>query len=80
MSDVDPNYIINITTEELIIPSGIRYRYIKDVDPNKDLICDTANCDGLYNIKTTTKNTTSKEEIANTNNAKKESKVEQKDF
>ena len=80
MSDLDPNYITNITTEELIIPSGIRYRYIKDVDPTKDLICDTANYDGLYTIKTTTKNMTSKEENTNTKTEKRETKVGQKDF
>ena len=47
----EPGYTKRITSDETIIPSGIRYRYVNNVDPNKDLICDSANYDGP--VKTT---------------------------
>ena len=38
----DPGYVKQIFTEQDVYTSGVVYRYINNVDPNKDLITDTA--------------------------------------
>ena len=46
-----PENTKDIRTEKDIDLSGIPYRYVNNVDPNKDLITDTAKYDGPLNIK-----------------------------
>ena len=50
----------NFISDEVIIPPGIKYRYVNNVDPNLDLICDSAYF-GPVIIKNTT--STFKEDI-----------------
>ena len=46
----DYGYVKEILTEQDIYTSGIIYRYINNVDPNKDLITDTAKYGGPLRI------------------------------
>ena len=46
----EPGYVKKIFTEQDVCTSGIIYRYINNVDPNKDLICDTAKYGGPLHI------------------------------
>ena len=46
----DYGYVKEILTEQDVYTSGIIYRYINNVDPNKDLITDTAKYGGPLKI------------------------------
>ena len=46
----DSGYVKQLFTEQDVCTSGIIYRYINNVDPNKDLICDTAKYGGPLRI------------------------------
>ena len=46
----DSGYVKPILTEQDVYTSGIIYRYINNVDPNKDLITDTAKYGGPLRI------------------------------
>ena len=46
----DYGYVKRILTEQDVITSGIIYRYINNVDPNKDLITDTAKIGGPLKV------------------------------
>ena len=46
----EPGYTKEIRTEKDVQISGIPYRYVNNVDPNKDLITDTAKHGGPLNI------------------------------
>ena len=46
----DYGYVKEILTEQDVYTSGIIYRYINNVDPNKDLITDTAKIGGPLKI------------------------------
>ena len=46
----DSGYVKKILTEQDVYTSGIIYRYINNVDPNKDLITDTAKIGGPLKI------------------------------
>lgn len=46
----DNGYVKEILTEQDVYTSGIIYRYINNVDPNKDLITDTAKYGGPLKI------------------------------
>ena len=46
----DSGYVKPILTEQDVYTSGIIYRYINNVDPNKDLITDTAKIGGPLRI------------------------------
>ena len=46
----EPGYVKKLLTEQDVCTSGIIYRYINNVDPNKDLICDTAKYGGPLRI------------------------------
>ena len=46
----DNGYVKEILTEQDVYTSGIIYRYINNVDPNKDLITDTAKIGGPLKI------------------------------
>ena len=48
----DPGYVKKIITEQDVYTSGVIYRYINNVDPNKDLITDTALYGGPLKIET----------------------------
>ena len=48
----DAGYVKQIFTEQDVYTSGVIYRYINNVDPNKDLITDTAKIGGPLNIIT----------------------------
>ena len=48
----DTGYVKQIFTEQDVYTSGVIYRYINNVDPNKDLITDTAKIGGPLNIIT----------------------------
>ena len=48
----DYGYVKQIYTEQDVYTSGIIYRYINNVDPNKDLITDTAKIGGPLKIVT----------------------------
>ena len=48
----DQGYVKQILTEQDVYTSGIIYRYINNVDPNKDLITDTAIYGGPLKIET----------------------------
>ena len=48
----DEGYVKQIFTEQDVYTSGVIYRYINNVDPNKDLITDTAKIGGPLNIIT----------------------------
>ena len=48
--DYDSGYVKPILTEKDVYTSGIIYRYINNVDPNKDLITDTAKIGGPLRI------------------------------
>ena len=50
--DKDYGYVKEILTERDVYTSGIIYRYINNVDPNKDLITDTAKYGGPLKIET----------------------------
>ena len=54
----EPGNIREIRTEQDIKTSGIPYRYVNNVDPNKDLITDSAKFDGPLNISKNGKSTT----------------------
>ena len=47
-------YSTNVTGGETPVPPGIPYRYVKDVDPNKDLICDSASYNGPVTVQNVT--------------------------
>ena len=47
-----PGYVKELLTDQQIYTSGVVYRYINNVDPNKDLITDTAKFDGPLRIET----------------------------
>ena len=46
----DSGYVKKLLTEQDVYTSGIIYRYINNVDPNKDLITDTAKIGGPLKI------------------------------
>ena len=46
-----PGYVKEILTEQDVYTSGVVYRYINNVDPNKDLITDTAKYGGPLQIE-----------------------------
>ena len=46
----EPGYTKEIRTEQDVQTSGIPYRYVNNVDPNKDLITDTAKIGGPLKI------------------------------
>ena len=46
-----PGYVKEILTEQDVYTSGVVYRYINNVDPNKDLITDTAKYGGPLHIE-----------------------------
>ena len=46
----DSGYVKELLTEQDIYTSGIIYRYVNNVDPNKDLITDTAKIGGPLRI------------------------------
>ena len=46
-----PGYVKEILTEQDVYTSGVVYRYINNVDPNKDLITDTAKYGGPIHIE-----------------------------
>ena len=46
----DSGYVKRILTEQDVITSGIIYRYVNNVDPNKDLITDTAKIGGPLKV------------------------------
>ena len=46
----EPGYTKEIRTEQDVQTSGIPYRYVNNVDPNKDLITDSAKYGGTVNI------------------------------
>ena len=48
----DAGYVKKLITEQDVYTSGVVYRYINNVDPNKDLITDTAKIGGPLNIVT----------------------------
>ena len=48
----DAGYVKKLITEQDVCTSGVVYRYINNVDPNKDLITDTAKIGGPLNIVT----------------------------
>ena len=48
----DAGYVKELFTDQQIYTSGVVYRYINNVDPNKDLITDTAKFDGPLKIET----------------------------
>ena len=48
----DEGYVKQIFTEQDVYTSGVIYRYINNVDLNKDLITDTAKIGGPLNIIT----------------------------
>ena len=48
----DTGYVKELFTDQQIYTSGVVYRYINNVDPNKDLITDTAKFDGPLKIET----------------------------
>ena len=52
--DYQSGYVKKLFTEQDVCTSGIIYRYINNVDPNKDLICDTAKYGGPLHIITVT--------------------------
>ena len=52
VKDKDYGYVKEILTERDVYTSGIIYRYINNVDPNKDLITDTAKYGGPLKIET----------------------------
>ena len=47
-----PGYVKQIFTEQDVYTSGVVYRYVNNIDPNKDLITDTALIDGPIQIVT----------------------------
>ena len=49
--NVGPGYIKEVLTEQDVYTSGVVYRYINNVDPNKDLITDTAKYGGPLRIE-----------------------------
>ena len=49
--NVGPGYIKEVLTEQDVYTSGVVYRYINNVDPNKDLITDTAKYGGPLHIE-----------------------------
>ena len=46
----DNGYVKQILTEQDVYTSGIIYRYVNNVDPNKDLVTDTAKIGGPLKI------------------------------
>ena len=48
----NPGYVKDIKTEQDVYNSGIPYRYVNNVDPNKDLITDSAKYGGPVNVNT----------------------------
>ena len=48
----DVGYIKELFIDQQIYTSGVVYRYVNNIDPNKDLICDSAKYDGPLNIVT----------------------------
>ena len=48
----DVGYVKELFTDQQIYTSGVIYRYVNNIDPNKDLICDSAKYDGPLNIVT----------------------------
>ena len=48
----DVGYVKELFTDQQIYTSGVVYRYVNNIDPNKDLICDSAKYDGPLNIVT----------------------------
>ena len=48
----DDGYVKKLLTEQDVYTSGVIYRYINNVDPNKDLITDTAKYGGPLKIET----------------------------
>ena len=48
----DVGYVKELFTDQQIYTSGVVYRYINNVDPNKDLITDSAKYDGPLKIET----------------------------
>ena len=49
--NIGPGYIKEVLTEQDVYTSGVVYRYINNVDPNKDLITDTAKYGGPLHIE-----------------------------
>ena len=47
----DSGYVKQIFTEQDVYTSGVVYRYINNIDPNKDLITDTAKMGGPLKIE-----------------------------
>ena len=47
----DSGYVKQIFTEQDVYTSGVVYRYINNIDPNKDLITDTAKIGGPLKIE-----------------------------
>ena len=47
----DVGYIKELFTDQQIYTSGVVYRYVNNIDPNKDLICDSAKYDGPLKIE-----------------------------
>ena len=47
----DSGYVKQIFTEQDVYTSGVVYRYINNIDPNKDLITDTTKIGGPLNIE-----------------------------
>ena len=54
----EPGYTKELRTEQEIANSGIPYRYVNNVDPNKDLITDTAKYGEPLNISKSGQNAT----------------------
>ena len=48
----DAGYVKELFNDQAIYTSGVVYRYINNVDPNKDLITDTAKYGGPLKIET----------------------------
>ena len=48
----DVGYVKELFTDQQIYTSGVVYRYVNNIDPNKDLICDSAKYDGPLKIET----------------------------
>ena len=44
-------YVKELFTDQQIYTSGVVYRYVNNIDPNKDLICDSAKYDGPLKIE-----------------------------
>lgn len=61
--EVGPGYVKDIRSEQDVYTSGIPYRYVNNVDPNKDLITDSAKYGGPVRINSGGKVNFEEEEV-----------------